>query len=275
MTQAEIAAILALLRTVSATEIMPRFRNLSAADIRTKSSPLDPVTIADEAAETALSAGLRHLYPGAGILGEEAAAANPALLHRLSQPGPVWVIDPIDGTANYAAGLPLFGVMLALVEADRTLAGFIHDPVSDDTAIAIAGGGAWVESRDGRRTPLRAAAAVPLPEMTGAISWRFLQEPLKSRVAARLARLGGTFDLRCAAHQYRMLAAGGCHTLLFRRTLPWDHAAGVLLHQEAGGHAARFDATPWHPSDLEGGLLLAPDQASWEEIRKALLDAEE
>ena len=65
------------------------------------------------------------------------------------------MIDPIDGTANYAAELPLFGVILALVEEDKMLAGFIYDPVGDDTAIAIAGGGAWMQSRDGSRRTLR------------------------------------------------------------------------------------------------------------------------
>jgi fructose-1,6-bisphosphatase/inositol monophosphatase family enzyme len=272
LNQPDIEAVLALLREVSDTIIMRHFRHLNTGDLRHKSGPLDPVTIADEAAEKALTAGLKQLFPEADVIGEEAASANPDLLNRLREPGPVWVIDPIDGTSNYAADLPLFGVMAALVEADQVLAGFIHDPVGDDTAIAIAGNGAWMQARDGSRKTLRAAAPVPVKQMTGAVSWRFLTEPLKSRVVSRLAQLAGSFDLRCAAHQYRLAAAGHCHTLLFRKTLPWDHCAGVLLHQEAGGHAARFDGNPYRPSDSTGGLLIAPDKASWHELKKALLE---
>ena len=115
------------------TEIMPRFRRLGADDVRSKIGPLDPVTVADEAAERALNAGFKELFPGDDVMGEEAASADPALLQRLQAPGRVWIIDPIDGTANYAAGLPLFGVMAALVEEDRVLAGFIYDPMGDDT----------------------------------------------------------------------------------------------------------------------------------------------
>lgn len=272
LTKPEIDAVLALLREVSATEIMPRFRKLALEDIRLKSGPQDPVTIADEAAERALAAGLRNLFPGSDVIGEEAVSENPDLLNRLSHFGKIWLVDPIDGTANYASDLPLFGVILALVEKDKTLAGFIHDPVGDDTAIAIAGGGAWMQSRDGSRKTLRVSAPLPLRQMTGSVSWRFLPQPLRSRVMSRLDRLAAAPDYRCAAHQYRMLAAGYAQVQLFRKLLPWDHAAGVLLHQEAGGYSAHFDGTPYLPSATTGGLLLAPDATSWLELKTALLD---
>ncbi len=171
-------------------------------------------------------------------------AADPALLGRVAQPGPLWIIDPIDGTANYAAELPLFGVMAALVENDTVLAGFIHDPLGDDTAIATAGNGAWMVTADGARRRLRVAAPAPISQMSGSISWRFLGEPLRGHVISRLTSLASVPDYRCAAHQYRMLAAGHCHLQIFRRLLPWDHAAGVLLHQEAGGFAAPLRRHP-------------------------------
>jgi fructose-1,6-bisphosphatase/inositol monophosphatase family enzyme len=271
LSKTEIAAVIALLRAVANTEIMPRFKHLAAADIRTKSGPLDPVTIADEAAERALTAGLKALFPNADILGEEAVSKDFSLLRRLQQPGPVWVIDPIDGTANYAAELPLFGVMVALIEADQVLAGFIHDPLGDDTAVAISGGGAWMIANDGARRPLRVAAPAPVKAMTGSISWRYLAEPLHSHVLHRLDRLASVMDYRCAAHQYRMLAGGHCHVNLFGRLYPWDHAAGFLLHREAGGYARRFDGSDYHPSEINGGLLLAPDEASWHALADTLL----
>jgi fructose-1,6-bisphosphatase/inositol monophosphatase family enzyme len=271
MTEQDINAVITLLRTVAQTEIMPRFRKLGLDDVRSKSGPLDPVTVADEAAERALTVGFKDLFPGDDVLGEEAVSADPDLLGRLRAPGRVWVIDPIDGTANYAAELPLFGVMAALVEGDKVLAGFIHDPLGDDTAVALAGGGAWMVAPDGTRRRLHVAAPVPVENMVGSLSWRYFPEPLRSHVLSRLDRLAAVTDYRCAAHQYRMLAAGHCHVQMFRKLMPWDHAAGVLLHQEAGGYGRHFDGSPYAPSNFHGGLLLAPDEASWEAFADAIL----
>lgn len=271
MTEAEIAAVIALLRGVARREILPRFKHLAAADIRTKSGPLDPVTVADEAAERALTAGLMALFPGDDVLGEEAVAAGTVSLDRLQAPGRVWVVDPIDGTANFAAELPLFGVMVALIEADAILAGFIHDPFGEDTAFALAGGGAWLVAADGARRRLRVAAPVPVREMVGSFSWRFLEEDLGARVRSRLDRVAAVTEYRCAAHQYRLLAAGYCHAQMFGRLMPWDHAAGFLLHREAGGFGRHFDGGDYKPSSAAGGLLLAPDAASWAALREALL----
>ncbi len=272
MTDQEIADVIALMREVSRQVIMPKWRNLDEDDVRTKSGPLDPVTVADEAAEKALGAGLKRLFPDADVIGEEAVAKDRNMLGRLREPGKVWVIDPIDGTANFAADLPLFGVMLALVEADDILAGFIHDPVGDDTAVAIKGGGAWMVAKDGKRKRMRVAAPVPVKQMTGSLSWRYMPEPMRHRILDRLDRVAGVTDFRCAAHQYRLIAAGHCHMQLFRRLYPWDHAAGYLLHQEAGGYAKRFDGTDYVPSEIEGGLLLAPDEASWRALAEVFLE---
>jgi fructose-1,6-bisphosphatase/inositol monophosphatase family enzyme len=271
MTEAEIAAIIALLRRVAQTEILPHFKKLGPGDVRMKSGPLDPVTVADEAAERALNAGLRALFPGDDVIGEEAVSAGAARLERLAEPGRVWVLDPIDGTANFAAELPLFGVMAALVEADKVLAGFIYDPFGDDCALALAGQGAWMVAADGSKRRLHVAAPVPVSQMVGSMSWRYMEEPLRSHVLHRLDNMAAVTDYRCAAHQYRMLAAGYCHVQMFRKLLPWDHAAGVLLHREAGGYARHFDGTEYRPTHITGGLLLTPDAASWEDLADALL----
>jgi fructose-1,6-bisphosphatase/inositol monophosphatase family enzyme len=267
----DVSAVMALLRDVARTEILPRFKNLKAGDVRLKAGPLDPVTVADEAAEKSLYAGLKTLFPDDDVIGEEAVAAGTATLERLTAPGRVWILDPIDGTANFAAELPLFGVMAALVEADKVLAGFIYDPFGDDCAYALAGQGAYLRAAGGAERRLHVAAPVPVRQMVGSISWRFMEEPLRTHVLHRLDRLAAVTDYRCAAHQYRMLAAGHCHAQVFRKLLPWDHAAGVLLHREAGGCSRRFDGSDYAPSTIGGGLLLAPDAASWEALAEALL----
>lgn len=272
MNQTDINAVIQLLRYVAQTEILPRFKKLATGDIRTKSGPLDPVTIADESAEDALKRGLNRLFPEDDVIGEEAVAAGVARLERLREPGRVWILDPIDGTANFASELPLFGVMAALVEADEILASFIFDPFGDDCAVAVHGQGARIVAADGTCRTLHVAAPVPVAEMVaGAMSWRFMQEPLRAHVLQRLSLLASVTDYRCAAHQYRLLASGYCHVSMYQKLMPWDHAAGVLLHREAGGYARHFDGSAYKPSTTKGGLLLAPDEASWHALAGALL----
>ncbi|MCA3327493.1 MAG: inositol monophosphatase, partial [Roseomonas sp.] len=105
-----------LLRAASRAEILPRFRRLGADAVRSKSGPLDLVTDADEAAERVITAGLHKLFPGCVVVGEEATASDPALLGRLADAELAFVVDPVDGTANFAAGVPLFGCMAAAIQ---------------------------------------------------------------------------------------------------------------------------------------------------------------
>ncbi len=270
LTLRDTVAVADLLRAVARAEIIPRFRRLRDGDIHAKSGPLDLVTAADEAAERAITAGLTHMFPGCVVVGEEATAADPDLPSRLAGADLAFVVDPIDGTANYAAGLPLFATMAAAVMRGEVVAAVIHDPLGDDHAIALRGEGAWIEAPDGHRQDLRVAAGVPVERMTGAASWRFLPDGQRARVAANLTRVASAFDFRCAAHEYRTLAAGHCHFLLFNRLMPWDHAPGWLLHREAGGFAARFDGSPYRPTQSTGGLICTPDEASFLALRAAL-----
>ena len=272
VTQAELAELVQLVRAVARAEIMPRFRRLYPGDVQAKSGPLDLVTVADEAAEAQLTKALHARFPGCTVVGEEAAAHDPALLDAVAGSALCFIVDPIDGTANFCAGLPLFGTMLAVTSFGRTLAAVIHDPVGDDTAVALAGEAAWLEGRDGSVAALRVAPPAEVAAMSGAVSWRFMPEPRRSTVCAHLPRVAAAWDYRCAAHQYRMLAAGHCHFLVFNRLLPWDHAAGVLLHHEAGGYAARLDGSPYSPAATDGGLICAPDRASWAALHKALFE---
>ena len=207
------------------------------------------MTVADEAAEAHARASglLQRIILGCVVVGEEATAADPSLLGRIADADLAFVVDPIDGTANYAAGLPLFGTMAAAIVRGEVVAAVIHDPVGQDTAFALRGEGAWIEASDGTRQDLRAADPVPVSWMTGAASWRNLAEGVRERVCGNLVRVAASWDFRCAAHQYRMLAAGSCHFLLFNRLMPWDHAPGWLLHREAGGYASRLDGTAYTP----------------------------
>src|SRR5262249_31532208 len=108
------AAVIALMREVAATHILPRFRKLAAHEIHEK-APGNLVTIADLEAERALTPALTALIPGSLVVGEEAVAHDPAILDRLAGDDPVWVVDPVDGTQNFTKAVPCFAVIVALV----------------------------------------------------------------------------------------------------------------------------------------------------------------
>ncbi|MHA1152955.1 MAG: inositol monophosphatase family protein, partial [Alphaproteobacteria bacterium] len=136
----------AILREVAAEEVMPRFRDLAEHEIRAKDSG-ELVTVADVAAERQITRRLRDLLPGSQVVGEEATAEDPGLLDKFAQEDDwIWVIDPIDGTANFAAGKPVFALMVALVRRGETGAGWILDPNGPRCATAERGGGAWLDA---------------------------------------------------------------------------------------------------------------------------------
>lgn len=258
-----------LIATVAEAVILPRFRQLGSGDIRQKTGPTDLVTIADEEAEALLTRRLTDLLPGSTVVGEEATAADETVLDRLSGTDPVWVIDPVDGTLNFAAGRPAFAVIVALVAGGETRMGWIHDPLNRRTAWAAAGQGAWMQEA-GENRRLQVAAPVPLAAMTGAMSTRYCEPEAGRRLEERQAGLGPVVCLASAAHEYIRLAEGRSHYSLYHRLMPWDHAAGVLIHGEAGGYTALVDGTPYRPTVRSGGLLAAPDRDSWGALHRHL-----
>ncbi len=260
----------ALLADAASSEIMPRFRRLDRGDIKQKTSAADLVTEADVNAERVITARLRERYPDAMIVGEEAHSENPALLDGLAEAPLAFVIDPVDGTFNFASGIPLFGVMLAVVVKGETVAGIIHDPVGKDWLIGAKGAGSHVRHSDGSLEKARVADPVPMEQMTGAIGFNFLPEPERSRLALNHVRTLSQFNYRAAACEYRLLATGGGHFVVYNKLMPWDHLAGALIHAEAGGYSARFDGSAYSARHIDGGLLVAPDKDSWKELRREL-----
>src|SRR5438093_3098798 len=138
-----------ILARAAESEIMPRFRKLTTAQIRQKTSVFDLVTEADEAAEAAIIAALAVAFPGAAVIGEEGTHKEPALLETIAGAELAFIVDPVDGTRNFASNLPLFGVMAAVTMRGEIVASVIHDPISRDWAYAVRGEGAWLEHEDG------------------------------------------------------------------------------------------------------------------------------
>lgn len=265
----DIASLANALQEAAAVEILPRFRNLGAGDIRIKTDAIDLVTEADEAAERLIRDRVAEIMPDALFIGEEAVAADPALLGKLADADLAVVVDPIDGTFNFAAGLPLFGVMLSVVAAGETIAGIIYDPMGNDWVIAEKGSGAWLCAADGRQNRLEVGEAPSeLDQMVGVANVGYFTPEIRRELLVNLADVRLFTTYRCAAHEYRLMCSGYAHFLTYNKLMPWDHLAGTLIVQEAGAYAARFDGSPYLPKHTSGGLLVTPDRDTWDLLRE-------
>ena len=257
---------------VAATEVLPRWRNLGAGDIAEKTGPEDIVTVADKAAEVALSARLLALLAGSTVIGEEAVSADPAVLGRFAGAGPIWVIDPIDGTSAFAAGAPEFAVMVALVENGRPVAGWILAPALGLLTYGSEHGGAF-QSRDGGGVVTLLPPPVPqrLGDMVGLLGRRNISEARRAELAAKEAHFKALDGVACAGIDYPRIVRGEAHFALYNKSEPWDHLPGLGILAAHGAHAAKLDGSSYRPGDNSGGLLVAPTAAAFADIRRALL----
>lgn len=254
------------------TEVRPRFRALAEGEVREKSAG-ELVTVADEAAEAALSRRLRDELPGSVVLGEEAAANEPAVFDYLAGDDPVWVIDPVDGTGNFARGVATFAVMLALVRRGETHAAWIHEPVAGRMTVASHGAGAWLDGERLRLPPPPKEAAA----MRGTLHASGYGTPsLRRRLDKRRHLVDAVPSLRCAGAEYVRMARGEQHFSIFTKLAPWDHAPGTLILTESGGVARLSDGRTYAPQvDEAEALLLAPNNASWDTLHRTLLAADD
>ena len=251
------AEIRDLVRFAAQRSMLPRFRNLAAGEVEMKGEN-DPVTIVDREVEAFLTEALTKLAPGVAVVGEEAVHADKSVLDHLS--GQCWIIDPLDGTANFAEGKEPFGIIVALADAGRAVAGWIYDPIKDRFCHARSGEGSFI---NGEKIASRTTGQQP---PVTAVSRIFLTPEQSAAVDAKLAQHYTLVDIpRCAAEQYPRLALGENDVSSFKRTLAWDHAAGVLWLNEAGGKAARLDGSEYRVDQHDApGLVGASSPAIWD-----------
>jgi len=257
----DIDRVSALVREVGDTVVLPRWRNLGERDVVEKTGPGDLVTVADRASEAALTERLMALVPAAAVVGEEAVHADPARRRLFDSDGPVWVIDPIDGTSAFAAGKPDFFVMVALVVARRLVAGWIYAPASATLHAAEQGSGAF-RTRSAPALVERLArppAPDELSSFRGAIGRRYLSPEEQAAMAACLPRVGPCETALYAGREYPRLVSGDLDFLIYRRTEPWDHLPGLAIAAEQGFTYCRHDGSAYLPGMNSGGLVIAPE----------------
>jgi fructose-1,6-bisphosphatase/inositol monophosphatase family enzyme len=257
-----------IIRAVAARDIMPWFGRLAPADIAEK-APGDLVTVADRAAEESLTAALTAVLPGSVVAGEEGIAADPGVAAALAGDGPVWIIDPIDGTHNFVADNVRFTVLVALALRGELLASWTYAPALDVMATATLGGGAYV---DGVRVRVRPSPGGlrNLDVHAAQQKWWTPQQRDAFNVLCRHGVAFAFFDT--SGLEYVELASGRRSVMIVTWENPWDHAAGLLLHAEAGGVARTATGEPFL---LSGGnalpLVVAPDAATASEVHAAMV----
>ena len=252
-----------LIREVAATEIMPRWRSLSA-DEKWEKRPGSVVTAADVASEEFLERELPPLLPGSVVVGEEMIENNPAALDLLDGDAPVWVLDAVDGTSNFAKGSPDFGVMVALVHRRQTIAGWIFRPVEGDMYTCELGAGAFINGEPLTISP----SPRDMAEMVGSLGSYMRRN---TDLPKRVARVTST---RCIAVDYCAMVNNSIHFAHYRGVRAWDHAPGWLLHTEAGGYSRCLDGTRYLVGKPgETGILLATDPEAWDVLQAPIQDA--
>ncbi|MET8943539.1 inositol monophosphatase family protein [Streptomyces sp. NPDC004542] len=237
------------IRKAAAAEILPRFRRLAAHEVDQKSGPHDLVTDADRLAELYLTDRLGALLPGSVVVGEEAVHANPATYEAIQDDAPVWIIDPVDGTRQFVHGDDGFCTLVALAHRGRTLASWTYAPALDQLATAVRGKGALLDGE-----PLRAGTPEAGRDLRVAHS-----HPDYTTHEQKHALLGlrtrGIAPRPCgsAGLEYLAVARGELDATAFSWEAAWDHAAGLLLVEEAGGAHLTLTGEPFR---ITGGNAL-------------------
>ncbi|TNE64379.1 MAG: inositol monophosphatase [Alphaproteobacteria bacterium] len=240
-------------------------KNLAGLQVRRK-GPADPVSQADERAEQTLRRHLLAYEPGYGFLGEEgghSAGRDPD--------GHLWIVDPLDGTANFLCGTPLFGVNVALARHGEVVAGVIYLPALNEMYSACKGGGAFLNGK-----PIRVSTRAKLAETQLACGIPFAGKPDHDLYAREMAvltpQVGGIRRTGAASVDLAFVAAGRWDAYWERCTSAWDMAPGVILASEAGGRFCDPSGAPWR---LDAGAVLTSNGHVHDALLACLKAAEE
>lgn len=239
-------ALVELLRTIGREEMLPRFGAIATE----RKADGSLVTAVDLAVQRRLTAGLATLAPGVSLLGEEMTAGDQARLLGAGESA-VWVLDPLDGTSNFAAGYPGFAISLALIRGGAAVLGLVHDPVRDECFGARLGEGAWCDSGGTRRPIAPYSPGERLADCIATVDLKRLPPDLLPALFG-----AGSFrsqrNLGAVALDWCWLAAGRFQLYLHGAQSLWDYAAGRLIATEAGVPSRLFRRDGDRPDETLG-----------------------
>lgn len=255
-----------LLEQTACEELLPRFNRVERSLKRDGSV----VTEADTAMQRRLAQALRLKWPEIPLLGEEMPAAEQERLLAEEGGAGLWLLDPLDGTSNFAAGIPWFAVSLALVVDGRVVMGVIHDPIRQESFAATLGGGATLND-----APLHVPVSPPpLAQCMGLVDFKRLAAPLAVSLV-RTPPYASQRSFGSGALDWCMLASGRCQLYLHGGQRLWDYAAGQLILAEAGGLATTLEGEPVYRGDLAPRSVVAATSPELFAAWQARLEVEE
>lgn len=251
-----------------AGELLRQGHALGVDIIATKQSAVDLVTEVDLASDRLIGESLRNRFPDHAIITEESSKDLP-------EQGPVWVVDPLDGTTNFAHGYPVFSVTLALLIDREIELGVIYDPLRDETFWAQRGKGAW---RNGLRMQVSTTAELGQSLLATGFAYDRASNPDNNlaEFSHFMPKTRGVRRAGSAALELAFTAAGWLDGYWEKGLHVWDTAAGVLMVREAGGIATTYTGRRWRPGDrnivVNNGVL---HEALLSGLRLARLDLPE
>ncbi len=224
-----------------AGQLVRKMRREGLQNIKSKSSEIDLVTEADLASEVYLREALSQLYPAADFWGEESNQAPTSEFY--------WLVDPIDGTVNYANGLDYYSVTVALCQGDQPLLGVTVEPANGRVYAAQAGQGAFQREASGEQHPLTTNTVAQLRRAFLTTGFPYHRtEQADNNTAEFEAFIRHSQGVRClgsAALDLANVASGALAGYWEAWLNPWDTAAGVLFVREAGGHVSDYAGSIW------------------------------
>ena len=248
-----------LLIQVSEEIILPRHKKLRSIDISNKGHG-ELVTIADTETEQWLINELRSLFPGSVFIGEEDTYNNEESFKVLNENKPVWIIDPIDGTNNFASGSDVFAIIVALIYKKEVVSGWIYEPINRTLAQSELGSGVFIGTKrinlDEYEQTNRFTGIAP--------------QKLFDRANNNKSYIKKVYKPNCAGHEYIQLLQGERQFTAYTRLRPWDHAAGVFMVNEAGGCSTLLDGRDYNVTISNGNLLSAYNKHSWDIVQSIM-----
>lgn len=263
-----------LIRKVGDEYIFPQFRKISETHVDYKDSKNDPVTIVDINAEKILKEGLLNIIPDSLFIGEELYSTDKNILDYLDDKNkPVWIVDPIDGTDNFIAGKPGFGIMACIVYGQEIIGSWLYEVSQKRMTVfyapdSISENGEKIMSYSQPKKPFRGLIGKKLhrfPEV------QRLKEECQDIILDPLQEP----SIIC----YREMLLGNIDFLVFKVTYPWDHLPGIAFLKSQGCVVSRWSGEDFRLSDVHEGLVVSKNQeiagVVLEEIVGVLLRSED
>lgn len=252
--------IIESIKTIAKDELISRFANV----VRTNKADGSFLTEADLAVQSRVQSLLAQEYPNIGFLGEEMTVEQQQ--SALDDKQGVWILDPLDGTSNFSAGIPYYALSLAYIKYGNIEWGMVYDPERDECFNAHRGQGAFLNGE----LLVKKSAQVSIEQSTAVIDFKRLNKDLAARIASQ-PPYSSQRSFGGVALDWCWLAAGRYHLYLHGKQNIWDYAAGYLIFSEIGGASCTLETEPVYNYSLSArSAVAALDQQLFSEWCKYL-----